>query len=221
MNIEKEIFKRSKVDIDKLIKYGFKKENNKYIYEKRFLDNFKAIIYIEDNNIIGKIIDLDINDEYINYRIESQNNEFVNMVREEYKNILKDILDNCFNKEYFIFDQTNRITKLIKDNYDVDPEFLWDNLPGCGVFRNKNNNKWFGIIMNIDKSKIIPKLTGEIEVLNVKLDNEVEKYLKKDGIYKAYHMNKKSWVSIILDDTLTDRDILNLINISYDILNKK
>ena len=221
MNIEREIFKRSKVNFDKLISYGFKKENNGYIYEKLFLDNFKVIIYIDGNSVTGKIIDLDFNSEYINYRIESQNNEFVNRVREEYKNILKDIFNNCYDKEYFIFSQSNRITNLIKDKYNVDPEFLWDNLPGCGVFRNIKNNKWFGIIMNIDKSKIIPKLTGEVEVLNVKLDDKVEEYLKKDGIFNAYHMNKKSWVSIILDDTLTDKEVFDLIDISYNILDKK
>lgn len=43
----------------------------------------------------------------------------------------------------------------------------------------------------------------------------------KKGIYIAYHMNKKNWVSIILDDTLTDNEIISLIDISYNNSNKK
>ena len=221
MNIEDEIFKKSKPIISKLIKYGLKKINDIYIYET-FINNnkFKVIIEIEDNNVIGKIIDLDLNKEYINFRIKKQNGEFVNSIRKEYEDVLIDIKNNCFEEELFIFKQTNRITSLIKDKYNVAPEFLWSSFPGYGVFRNKQNNKWFGIIANVDKSKIIKNKKGMVEVINVKLDNEVDKYLKINGIYPAYHMSKKSWVSIILDDTLTDKEIIELIDLSYQNINK-
>ena len=39
MNIEKEIFQRTKVNLNKLIKYGFIKENSIYTYERYFLNN--------------------------------------------------------------------------------------------------------------------------------------------------------------------------------------
>ena len=41
-----------------------------------------------------------------------------------------------------------------------------------------------------------------------------------NGIYDAYHMNKKSWVSIILNDTVSDELIIKLIDNSYSLLNK-
>lgn len=75
--------------------------------------------------------------------------------------------------------------------------------------------------MNIDKSKLIPEKTGEIEILNVKLDEKVPIYLEQKGIYPSYHLSKKSWVSIILDDTLTDEKIMQLIDISYENSDKK
>ena len=49
----------------------------------------------------------------------------------------------------------------------------------------------------------------------VKDAEETQNYLNHAGIYPAYHMNKKHWVSILLDDTLTDDFIKNLIDISY------
>ena len=79
----------------------------------------------------------------------------------------------------------------------------------------------FAIIMNIDRNKLDFKMSGEVEVLNVKLDDLVDTYLKKEGIYPAYHMSKKSWVSIILDNTLSNKEIMNLIDISYDLSNRK
>ncbi len=193
MNFEDEIFKRYTVNYENLLKYGFIKENSDYKYSKEFMNNsFRVDIYISnDGKVKGKIIDLSFNEEYINFRIEEQIGEFVGQVREEYKNILLDIRNNCFETNYFIYEQTNRLSKLINEKYNVFPEFLWKTAPNYGVFRNIKSNKWFGIIMNIDKSKIIPEETGEIEVLNVKLDDAVTKYLKKRGIYPAYHMSKK------------------------------
>lgn len=37
-----------------------------------------------------------------------------------------------------------------------------------------------------------------------------------NGIYPSYHLSKKSWISIILDDTLSDKEIMNLVDLSYD-----
>lgn len=223
MSIEDVVFKKEKLNKESLIKYGFEKENNEYKYSKKFMnDSFRADIVIEESgNVSGKVYDLEVDEEYTNFRIEDVVGEFVNKVKEEYINILKDIADKCFEKQYFIYDQSNRITKMIKEKYNVDPEFLWDKFPNHGVFRNKRSEKWFGAIMNIDKSKIVSNEEGEIEVLDLKLDDEVPKYLEKSGIYPAYHMNKKSWIAIILDDTISDVEILKLIDISYESSNIK
>ena len=218
MNIESEVFKKYIPNSNKLIKYGFKKNNNEYKLSKTFMnDTFRADIVIDNKGqVIGKVIEIELEEEYSNFRIEGNVGEFVGKVKEEYKNLLQDIANKCFEKEYFIFEQTNRITKLINEKYEVNPEFLWAKFPGYGVFRNTRNNKWFGIIMNIDKSKIISDKSGEIEVLNVKLDDAVQNYLDVEGIYPSYHLSKKNWISIILDDTLSDKEIMDFVNISYD-----
>ena len=119
MIIEDEIFKKTVVNYKKLLKYGFKKNNNNYIYECVFFnDDFKAIISIDDKgNVSGKVIDLNINEEYLGLRANI-NGEFVNKIKESYKDILFDIKNNCFDKKWFIFNQSNRITEYIKDKYD-------------------------------------------------------------------------------------------------------
>lgn len=220
MNIEKDIFKRTIVNFKQIEPYGFKKENNKYIFEKNFLKNdFKAIITIDDKGIInGKVIDLQINEEYTNINTE-MTGEFINKVRESYRDILIDIRNKCFENKYFIFDQSNRINKYIKDKYNNEPEFLWNKFPGYAVYRNEKNKKWYGIIMNLDMSKL-NNGTGETEIINIKLDeNKIKKLLKQKGFYEAYHMSKKDWISIILNDTLKDDEIISLLNESYELVN--
>ena len=143
ISIESEVFKKYVPNYDKLIKYGFKKNNNEYKLSRTFLnDTFRADIVIDDKEqVIGKVIEIELDEEYINFRIEGNSGEFVGKVREEYKNVLLDIANNCFEKQYFSFEQSNRITKLINEKYEVSPEFLWDKFPGYGVFRNTRSNK--------------------------------------------------------------------------------
>ena len=218
MSIEEELFKETKIDFDKLLKYGFKKDKSLYKFSKNIMNNaFKVVIEINCNGIInGKVYDLSFDEEYTNFRIKDNVSSFANKVKDEYINLLKDIKDNCFIKQDFIYDQTNRIAKLIKDKYEDDPEFIWEKFPGYAVFRNKNSNKWYGIIMDIEKSKLIKNCSEKIEVINVKLKpDKIEYLLTQKGFYPAYHMNKKSWITIVLDDVISDENITSLIEESY------
>ena len=220
--MEYELFKKCVFDYSKLLNYGFKEENNIYYYEKYILDNnYKICIKIENNNVIGKIYDLIFNDEYLNLNVDS-NLSFNNKIKEEYINILKDIKNNCTKESLFVFKQSNEITNYIKRKYKVNPEFLWDKSSGNGVFRNKNNKKWFGIIISVSKDKLDLKYKQEIiEVINLKLNEDtIKELIKIDGFYKAYHMNKKSWISIILDNTVDNEIIYSLIDQSYNNVNK-
>jgi len=70
--------------------------------------------------------------------------------------------------------------------------------------------------MNINRSKLIENAVGNFDVLNLKLDKEkIPELIRKNGIYPAYHMNKKYWVSVSLDETLKDEEILKFIDESY------
>ena len=217
MNIEEEIFKKSKPNIQLLLKYGFKKDREGYLYSKVFMDHFEARIMVySDGKVKGKIYDLKTSEEYINYRIEKQVGEFVSSIRESYKDILKDIEKKCFTKQYFVSNQANRITKLVIKEYGNIPEFPWDEDSVDGIFRNPYNQKWYGLIMNIDYTKIDDLKNGRIDVLNVKIDDlKIPDLIKKEGIYPAYHMNKKYWVTIALDDTLSDDEVMAYLHESH------
>ena len=220
MNIEADIFKKSRFIYDKVLKYGFIKEKDIYTLKTNILNNaFRVELIIKNDTLSGKIYDLEFNEEYINYRIKNNNGKFVSVVREEYIKLLEDIRNNCCYSEPFIYPQTNRINKYIYDKYKDNPEFLFDD-DETGVYRNKSSNKWYGIIMNINKKKFDLD-DKDIEVMNIKLDPlEIEELIKNDGFYKAYHMNKKYWISIILDDTINDEIIYKLIDKSYVLVSK-
>lgn len=221
MKLMNEVFNRYKVKEDKLLTYGFSFIDDEYLYKKRMKNNdFELIVEIKNKKINSKLIDVNFNDEFKQIDMEVTGN-FIGKLKEECRNILIDIRDKCFEKVMFIFPQSNRISSLVKEKYNIDPEFLFDSSPGFGVFRNKINKKWFGMIMNLPKNKIIGDSKEEIEAINLKLANDNNGYELEEGFYPAYHMNKKYWASIILDDTLSDEKVMELIDISYNLVNLK
>ena len=72
--------------------------------------------------------------------------------------------------------------------------------------------------MNIDKSKIDSE-SAEIEIIDIKaLEDTIQELIKRKGFYEGYHMNKKNWFTIILDDTISDEEIFKLIDDSYNLV---
>ena len=217
MSIENEIFKDYKVNYQKLLEYGFNKAKNTFKLTKLIIDNtFSINIEINSKEEISvKVYDLSINDEYISFRINNDNLSFANKIKEEVINLLLDIRNKCYTN-LNSNNQMNRITKLIKEKYKDEPEFLWSKFPEFRIFRNKDNKKWYAIIMNITKNKLNLNSNDEVYIINIKLDpEEIETLLDNNKFYPAYHMNKKYWITIILDENISDNEIMNFINKSY------
>ena len=221
MKLIDELFKRYEVVESALISYGFTNKDNKYTYSKHIHNNeFVLNIDINHGHINGLLLDTAFGDIF-NQINQDVTGSFVTSLKEECKAILLDIRDKCFVKQSFIYSQTNRINLLITKKYKVEPEFLWEKFPGFGIYRNKNNQKWFAIIGNVSKNRIVGTDKLEVEVLGLNLGDNVPSLLNKEDIYPGYHLNKKSWVSIILDDSLNDEEIMSLVDLSYQVVNNK
>lgn len=219
IRIEDEIFLKKKFDFEKLKEFGFCFENNTYIYSEDFMDgDFKAVIEISDV-LKGKVIDNFSNEEYMPLRIESFDGEYVCKVREAYKSILKRIADICCTDVFFANDQANRITNRIFQTYGVKPDFPWnDDNDDNGVFRHLDTRKWFSLIMYVSLDALLKD--GNTRMVNI-MNLKSEEHYDIDGIYPAYHMNHKSWISLALDDTLSDSLIMELVSKSYNLTKKK
>ena len=182
------IFKNKIFDKAKMKKFGFKKSGRNFVYSENILNNqFEFYIQVIDTkNIETHLTDTQTKDIYTLHLVEDAAGTFVGEVRDAYKNMLEKIAQNCCNDIFFIFPQSNRLAGLIKEKYGDLPEFLWEKSPGFGVFRNPCSKKWYGLISNIDKSKIDKKSKGEVEILNIKLDKECY------SILKAMHKSTKN-----------------------------
>ena len=221
MTIEQKVFSRRRFITRKLAEYGFVNMDSCYSLSKEFIDgDFTAEIRVYENgNVAGRVMDNMIGEEYIPLRMPNYSGAFVGAVRAAYEELLLDIADKCCTDVAFVSDQSNRIAALILDRYSVEPDFPWDEgeHEPSGVFRHGGNNKWFGLIMNIDRRHLDKNAAEEtVDVINLKADEKKTVALHKiRGIYPAYHMNHSKWISVTLDDTLDDRDVMDLVDESF------
>lgn len=91
------------------------------------------------------------------------------------------------------------------------------------VFRHGAGGKWFGVLMNVQKRRVGIEEDGMVDVLNLKIDPE-ESYAVREmfeGIIPAYHMNKRHWISVILNGIVPMEFCEILIEKSYDLPKKK
>ena len=120
------------------------------------------------------------------------------------------------------------IISYAKKKYNTQPEYLWTKAPDIFVLRHKKNKKWYAIVMSIKKNRIIldnnnydldQDIDQKIDIINIKLEPSlIDLLVDQKNFFRAYHMNKVDWITIILDDTVSDSDIIELIDESYNLV---
>lgn len=111
------------------------------------------------------------------------------------------------------------IFEYAKKVYGTVPEYLWKQYPDYAVLRIKETDKWYAVIMSAPRDKLGIEGSGKVEILNVKCNPEMAASLvQAQGFLPGYHMNKNHWISILLDGTVGEIMILDLLDRSYELI---
>lgn len=217
-SLEKEL-ENKKLELNKLIDYGFKKNNNKYIYTKRLSnDNFLVHIEITDfAKITSKIMDIENKEEYLPVDIKNTTGSFIGKIKEEYENILKDVISICTERDVFKSKQAQSVIKYVKEKYAGNLEFLWEKSNNA-IIRHHDTKKWYLALLTIPREKLGLKSNDLVEIIDLKMPpKEIVKLVDNKKIFPGYHMNKKHWITICLDNTMKDEELFKYIDISYNL----
>ena len=216
-----DIFKAYEFNKKKAISFGFIEENGIFKYSSLILeDDFQMIVSIVDKEIIFQVYDQETGDLYPQVHMESMRGSFVGAVREACLEVLYQIRKSCFDVQDFICPQTERVMAIVQEKYGNQLEYLWEKSPDTAVLRHVSNQKWYAVLMKISWDKLDRAREDLVEVINVKHD-QVVSLLHETGIYPAFHMTKRYWISVPLDESLSDQQILDLIERSWDLTRKK
>ncbi len=236
MRFEERYFLRKIPDLEKLKAYGFRQEADGSLKYEKLLreETFRAELAVDPAGAVrGQLIDLEFGDEFYQIHSDNQRGAFVAELCEEYGELLEEIAEAGFIPQPFILAQSNRIARRVLAEFGEKPVFPFKKIEGAGVFENPDNGKWYGLIMEVDRNKLkkpetlsggkargSSQNTGSTEdmpkhmteAMNVKVRPEtVPELTKREGIYECYHMNKKHWVTVVLEDEVPDEDIMSLL----------
>lgn len=104
------------------------------------------------------------------------------------------------------------------ERYGATAEYLWARYPGYAVLRHDDNQKWYGILMDVRREKLGLPGEGSVDILDVKCDPDLGgALLSEKGFLPAYHMSRKSWITVLLDGTVDKDMIFSLLDRSFDL----
>ena len=110
------------------------------------------------------------------------------------------------------------IYEYVKKQYGTVPEYLWKESPESAVLRHPNG-KWYAVLMQVEKSRLGLEGDTKVDIIDVKCDPDMVGLLTQTyGFLPGYHMNKKYWITMLLDGTVSEAKILDFLDMSYDLI---
>lgn len=114
------------------------------------------------------------------------------------------------------------LIEYIEEYYGAEPEYLWTKYPEYCIFRHASNRKWFALFLTVPRDKLGLSGDSMMDVLNVKCGSTLlGSLLETKGFLPAYHMNKSNWVTVLLDGSVPNDEIIGALDISYSLTKGK
>ena len=218
------VFDNRSFDRDKLIAFGFKEEGQAYVYTVPLSDpqfELKLTIF-KNGKIISDVIDRETGEAYTLVKVPAATGAFVGKLRSDVEKIVAGIANKCFYPDVFKSHVSRQVIAYVKNKYGDELEFLWPKFPRNAIFRRADNAKWYAAILTVAKNKL--GLIGDeiIEIIDLRADSaQIAAMTDGEKYFPGYHMNKKHWLTICLDGSVSAEEIYALIDNSYLLAKKK
>ena len=198
----------------KLIEYGFAQDGKALIYKKDLPEgDLQIIVRIYDNKIEATVWDISLDEEYMLANLKNAVG-YVAEIQEMVSETINDVVKNCFNDE----SMRHKVEDYLLEKYGTIPDCPWEDDDTSGVLR-VPSGKWYGLLMAVKYSKLGGDSNRLVDVINIKLPPEkIDKLIDNKHYFRAYHMNKKYWITILLDNLLDEKELHDLIDESYELV---
>ena len=212
-----EIFDKNIFNSKFAIAYGFSKVGDYYILQSDIdVENFNVIVKIGKDSFEVNVIELPFSEEYILFNVLDSKGKFVSKIRKKVNELIEDIVNCCFTS----LDYRKLLLDYVKEKYGTIPEEPWED-NNHATIKTPNSKKWYGIFMSVSYKTLGLDKSGKIDILNVKLNPElIESLIDKKHFFPAYHMNKKYWITILLDSDTDVNLVKSLIDESFNLVEK-
>ena len=207
---------------EELLAFGFSESGGEYRFSHNFSNgDFQMLLMIIGKKVLLEVIDLATEESYSPFFVAHPMGSFVRQMREESDEIILKIKETCFEKDYEN-DYIARFDRFVKEEFDVLPEVTWEEYPNFFTYHRKDNRKWFAIIIQAEYRKLGIEKDGLANIIDFKADsNDIPLLLEREDLFPGYHMNKKHWLTFLLDGSSPFENLVPLIRKSYELAKGK
>lgn len=204
---------------EQLTKFGFLRDDVGLYLNKDILNNeFRVEIRVIDKVFEIEVFDNNFNEIYPLFSVDSAVGELVANVRNEVEIIIKEILELSDNTEAIY----NEIIKYIKKKYSSTMVKPFRSNPNIKAFVT-DKNKWYALILDVEYNKLNKdsSIESKVKIINLKHNTDhIPKIINERNIFPSYHMSKKHWISVVIDNNTDLNYLIQLIDISYKLVKK-
>lgn len=212
------IFRYKRAVLSKLPDYGFTAEDGYFVYRTQICDNqMRLTVRINARGEVDtEVFDTETEEPYTLFLVYGAVGEFVGKVRSDYAGVLGDIAEKCFERQVFKGAHTQPLIEYVRERYGDELEFLWEKTPDCAIWRRKDNRKWYAAILTVQYKKLGIDREGTVEVIDLRIKpTELERTVDGKTYFLGYHMNKKHWITMLLDGSAPYNELVRRLDESY------
>lgn len=206
------------IDCKRAIAYGFSRTEAGLELKKELPGvGLYAIFVIAGKSFEVNVFDADTDEEYLPFNVLDNITGFVTGIREQVEDLVQEIKEKCLLNS----NMKLRLMKYCERKFGTEPEAPWEDSPDAYTFKTAKRNKWYALFMTIHYKSLGLAAKGTLDVVNIKLPPEkVLELIDRVHFYPAYHMNKKHWITIVLDKEVDEPLVQQLLEESYGLVEK-
>ena len=206
------------IDSKRAIAYGFSRTEAGLELKKELPGvGLYAVFVIAGKSFEVNVFDADTDEEYLPFNVLDNITGFVTGIREQVEDLVQEIKEKCLLNS----NMKLRLMEYCERKFGTEPEAPWEDSPDAYTFKTAKRNKWYALFMTIPYKSLGLVAKGTLDVVNIKLPPEkVLDLIDRVHFYPAYHMNKKHWITIVLDKEVDEPLVQQLLEESYGLVEK-
>ena len=206
------------IDCKRAIAYGFSRTEAGLELKKELPGvGLYAVFVIAGKSFEVNVFDADTDEEYLPFNVLDNITGFVTAIREQVDDLVQEIKEKCLLNS----NMKLRLMEYCERKFGTEPEAPWEDSPDAYTFKTAKRNKWYALFMTIPYKSLGLAAKGTLDVVNIKLPPEkVLDLIDRVHFYPAYHMNKKHWITIVLDKEVDEPLVQQLLEESYGLVEK-
>lgn len=206
------------IDCKRAIAYGFSRTEAGLELKKELPGvGLYAVFVIAGKSFEVNVFDAYTDEEYLPFNVLDNITGFVTGIREQVEDLVQEIKEKCLLNS----NMKLRLMEYCERKFGTEPEAPWEDSPDAYTFKTAKRNKWYALFMTIPYKSLGLVAKGALDVVNIKLPPEkVLDLIDRVHFYPAYHMNKKHWITIVLNKEVDEPFVQQLLEESYGLVEK-